>query len=67
METTDPVRHLSIRDLAERYGVAEITVRKWNQHGTGPRRMVLGRHVRYRLADVLAWEESRMRGEQHVA
>jgi hypothetical protein len=52
-------RHLSIADLAEREGVPVETVKKWNWTGTGPTYLRVGRHVRYRLADVVAWEESR--------
>lgn len=51
--------HLTIKDLAEREGVPVATVYRWNSDGTGPRYLKVGRHVRYRLADVLAWEESR--------
>jgi excisionase family DNA binding protein len=51
-------RHLTIRELAEREGVPVGTVYQWNTKGTGPRYMTIGRHVRYRLADVEAWENS---------
>jgi len=49
-------KHLTPEDLAERMGVPVKTVYAWNSDGTGPRRMKIGRHVRYRLADVIAWE-----------
>lgn len=49
-------RHLTPKDLAERLGVPIQTLYKWNSAGTGPRYMSIGRHVRYRLADVVAWE-----------
>lgn len=52
-------RHLTITDLAEREGVPPATIYQWNSRGTGPRFMKIGRHVRYRLADVIAWENSR--------
>lgn len=55
-----PDRHLSVEDLAEREGVAVLTVYDWNRTGTGPPRMKVGRHVRYRLADVEKWEQSRI-------
>lgn len=50
---------LTPAELAERYGVPVSTVYRWNYSGTAPRRILVGRHVRYRLADVEAWEESR--------
>lgn len=52
-------KHLTIRDLAERYGVPVATVYQWNSRGEGPPRMRIGGHVRYRLADVERWETSR--------
>jgi predicted DNA-binding transcriptional regulator AlpA len=52
-------RHLTIADLAEREQVPPATVRKWNATRTGPSYMKIGRHVRFRLADVLVWEASR--------
>jgi predicted DNA-binding transcriptional regulator AlpA len=58
----DSTRHLSPVQLAERYSVPLETVYGWNKTRTGPRFMKIGRHVRYRLADVIAWEDSRARG-----
>jgi hypothetical protein len=49
---------LTNEELAERANVTIATVRGWRYHGNGPRALKLGRHVRYRLADVLAWEEA---------
>jgi predicted DNA-binding transcriptional regulator AlpA len=53
-------RHLGPQELAEREGVEVQTVYGWNKTGTGPRYFRAGRQCRYRLADVIAWEESRM-------
>jgi predicted DNA-binding transcriptional regulator AlpA len=53
-------QHLSPEQLAEREGVPVQTVYVWNKTGTAPPRIKMGRHVRYRLADVIAWEESRI-------
>ncbi len=55
----DTAPNLSPEALAERYGVPLETVYGWNKTRTGPRYMKIGRHVRYRLADVIAWENSR--------
>ena len=52
-------KHLTPGDLAEREGVPLKTVYQWNSEGTGPRYLKIGRHVRYRLADVIAWENER--------
>jgi predicted DNA-binding transcriptional regulator AlpA len=51
---------LSPRDLAGRYGLPLETVYTWNKTGRGPKYLKIGRHVRYRLADVLAWEKTRV-------
>ncbi|MGA4541331.1 helix-turn-helix transcriptional regulator [Uniformispora flossi] len=51
-------KHLSVEDLAKREQVPVDTVYQWNYRHTGPRYMKVGRHVRYRLADVLKWEDS---------
>ena len=55
----DIAQHLSPQALAEREGVPLETVYGWNKTRTGPRYMKIGRHVRYRLANVVAWENSR--------
>lgn len=56
--------HLSVQDLARREGVPVQTIYGWNKTGTGPRFMKIGRHVRYRLADVIKWEDSRLVGSR---
>ncbi|RSN71339.1 DNA-binding protein [Actinomadura sp. WAC 06369] len=53
-------KHLSVADLAEREGVAIDTVYGWNRRGEGPRYMKIGRSCRYRIEDVLKWEETRL-------
>lgn len=53
---------LSNEQLAERYGVPLATVRKWRHERTGPPAVKVGRHVRYRLADVEAWEAAHQDG-----
>ncbi|MFB4284813.1 helix-turn-helix transcriptional regulator [Nonomuraea sp. MTCD27] len=51
-------KHLTPDDLAERVGVPVGTVYHWNSRGGGPRFMKIGKYVRYKIADVTAWEES---------
>jgi excisionase family DNA binding protein len=51
-------KRLSPEDLAERLGVPLATVYAWNSLGGGPRFMKFGKHVRYKLADVEAWENA---------
>jgi predicted DNA-binding transcriptional regulator AlpA len=52
-------RWLSRRELAERYGLPVKTLAQWASKGTGPRYARMGRHVRYRLSDVIDWETER--------
>jgi excisionase family DNA binding protein len=41
--------------LAAWLGVPVATVYRWNYERTGPRFSKVGRHIRYRRADVEAW------------
>ncbi len=52
-------RHLTISELAEREGVPVNMVYRWNSRGEGPRYLKIGKHVRYRFSDVIAWENGR--------
>jgi excisionase family DNA binding protein len=56
MEDRVEDRWLTRRELAERYGVPVKTPAEWASKGTGPRYAKIGRHVRYRLSDVIDWE-----------
>ena len=58
--TTAKVRHLTTAELAERLGVPEATVKKWRATGDGPAFVPVGKHVRYRIQDVEAWEKKRL-------
>ncbi len=45
--------------LAEYLGIPLATIYQMNSRGTGPRRIRVGKHVRYRKAEVDAWLDSR--------
>jgi excisionase family DNA binding protein len=53
-----PVGYLTTGQLAERTGIPAETLRQWRRRGTGPAYLKLGRSIRYRLADLEAWERS---------
>jgi hypothetical protein len=53
---------LTREDLAERLKLPKSTLNQWACRGLGPRYAVFGRHARYRLSDVIAWEESQFSG-----
>jgi excisionase family DNA binding protein len=48
--------HLTPEELAEREQVPVSTIYQWRSRGGGPPGFRVGRHVRFRLADVEAWE-----------
>ncbi|MFJ5861511.1 helix-turn-helix domain-containing protein [Pseudarthrobacter sp. NPDC092439] len=53
--------HLTTQELATRLGVPLSTVYFWRSRpGQGPRAMRVGKFLRYRLEDVLAWEEAQL-------
>jgi hypothetical protein len=60
MQDTDADRWISRQELAERYGVPVKTPAEWASKGTGPCYAKFGRYVRYRLGDVIDWEQARL-------
>jgi hypothetical protein len=44
-------------ELSERIRIPASTLNVWACQGKGPRFAKFGRHVRYRLDDVTAWED----------
>lgn len=51
---------LSPADVAGWIGVPVATLANWRSGGIGPAYLRVGRHVRYRAADLEAWLESRV-------
>ncbi|GAA4041037.1 hypothetical protein GCM10023063_28490 [Arthrobacter methylotrophus] len=50
-------RHMTPQDLALRLGVPLSSIYGWRSQHKGPRAMRIGKHVRYRIVDVLTWEQ----------
>lgn len=50
-------RLLSTDEVARLLVVPVTTLYTWRYKGTGPRAFKVGKHLRYRLADVLTWLE----------
>lgn len=48
--------HLTPRELAARWKMAEQTLANWRFAGRGPRFVKIGRKVLYPMAEVEAWE-----------
>jgi hypothetical protein len=58
-------KFLTQRHLADRWGCSERTLQRWRTMAVGPAFVRLGGSVRYRLTDVLAFEDrSRMSKEE---
>lgn len=49
-------------ELAAREKVPVATLAQWASQGKGPRYRRFGRHVRYALSDVIAWENAQFSG-----
>ena len=63
--TTAPAgEFLTTEQLAELLQVPAQTVRAWRHYGTGPKGVRLGRHVRYRRADVDRWVDQNERAQR---
>jgi len=46
-------------ELAERYGLSELTLRQWRWRGTGPRPVKIGRRPMYPQSEIARWERER--------
>jgi excisionase family DNA binding protein len=55
------VELMTVQDVARYLGVPVGTLRNWRVTGDGPPAARIGRHVRYRRADVESWVAERVR------
>lgn len=46
---------LSPQQLADYLGIPIATIYRWHYTGDGPKRIRVGKHIRYRASDVEAW------------
>lgn len=51
---------LTPKDVADRWKVTQKTLAQWRWTGSGPSYLKLGGSVRYRLADIEAYESENM-------
>ncbi len=49
---------LTRREVSARVKVPVATLNQWGPQGKGPKYALFGRHARYRLSDVIAWENA---------
>ncbi len=59
-EDPTPDVWITRKELAARTKIPHNTLNQWASRGKGPRYARFGSIVRYRLADVVAWEESQL-------
>lgn len=60
IDMSDSNRLLTINEFCAWAQVTPRTYRGWCQNGTAPKRIKIGgRHIRIRVADAIAWAESR--------
>ncbi len=46
---------LTAQEVADLLGVPIGSLHRWRYTGTGPRAVIVGRHVRFRATDVESW------------
>jgi excisionase family DNA binding protein len=63
MESLD--RLLTVEDLAEYLDVPVATLYAWRYHRQGPPGFRVGRHIRYRWADIEEWISDRIKASQN--
>ncbi len=51
---------LTQKQLARRWNISERTLERWRVIGHGPQFIKIGGHVRYRLSDIVAYEDRRL-------
>jgi len=63
---SDPA-YFTPESLAEHLQIPIATIYQWRYRGEGPPGFRVGRHVRFRTADVAAWVEEQMNRDRTVA
>ncbi len=53
---------LTRQEVADRVRLPIATLNQWASQGIGPKYAKFGRHCRYRLSDVIAWENQQFSG-----
>lgn len=54
---------LTRKDVSNRIQVPVATLAQWASQGRGPKYASFGRHARYRLSDLLVWEDAQFGGD----
>ncbi|RUT32428.1 DNA-binding protein [Arsenicitalea aurantiaca] len=62
LNSADPGRLIRERELAKRWAISPRTLQRWRGKNSGPAYILIGGTVRYRMADVLVFEQEMRRG-----
>ena len=54
---------LTRQEVADREKLPVATIATWASQGKGPKYAKFGRHCRYRLSDVIDWENAQFSGD----
>jgi hypothetical protein len=54
---------LTRQEVSDREKIPVATLAQWAHKGCGPKYALFGRHARYRLSDVIAWENAQFGGD----
>lgn len=54
---------LTRKEVSGREKIPVATLAQWASQGKGPKYALFGRHARYRLSDVIAWENAQFGGD----
>jgi hypothetical protein len=65
-DDSGPPVWLTRQELSAREKVPMASLAQWAWKGYGPKYAKFGRHVRYRLSDVIAWENAQFSGGDTV-
>lgn len=57
-----PTVWLTRQEVADRFRLSTVTLAQWGCRSEGPKFSKFGKEVRYRLADVEAWENAQPSG-----
>ncbi len=55
---TAPSPWMTRQEVSDRLRITKSTLESWASEGKGPKFARFGRHARYRLSDVEAWENA---------
>jgi hypothetical protein len=65
--SSKPIKHLGQKDLARRWNLSHRTLERWRSRGDGPHFLKLNGRCLYRIEDVEAFEQARLKASTSSA